>query len=60
MVFVAVPFSAWPDLARELAAALAGKVVIDAGNRYPATAVSHFIADMTLPTIVFVVIDDRS
>ncbi len=35
MVFVAVPFLAWPDLARELAAALAGKVVIDAGNPYP-------------------------
>ncbi len=34
-VFVATPFKAWPDLARDLAAELAGKTVIDAANLYP-------------------------
>lgn len=34
-VFFAIPFSAWPDLAKSLRTALAGKVVIDAANPYP-------------------------
>lgn len=31
-VFVAVPYKAYPDLSKDLASALAGKVVLDAGN----------------------------
>lgn len=31
-VFVAVPYKAYPDLAKDLAASLSGKVVLDAGN----------------------------
>ena len=36
VVFVAVPFGAWPLLAREIGAEIEGKVVADAGNLYPA------------------------
>jgi predicted dinucleotide-binding enzyme len=36
VVFVAVPFGAWPALAREIGAEIEGKVVADAGNLYPA------------------------
>jgi predicted dinucleotide-binding enzyme len=36
VVFVAVPFGAWPELAREIAPEIDGKVVADAGNLYPA------------------------
>ena len=31
-VFIAVPYKAYPDLSKDLAASLAGKVVIEAGN----------------------------
>ncbi|EIZ83969.1 coenzyme F420-dependent NADP oxidoreductase [Methylobacterium sp. GXF4] len=31
-VFVAVPYKAYPDLSKDLASALSGKVVLDAGN----------------------------
>ena len=36
VVFVAVPFGAWPALAREIGPEIDGKVVADAGNLYPA------------------------
>lgn len=36
VVFVAVPFGAWPELAKEIGLEIAGKVVADAGNLYPA------------------------
>jgi predicted dinucleotide-binding enzyme len=36
MIFVAVPFGAWPSLAEEIGWAIAGKIVADAGNLYPA------------------------
>ncbi len=36
VVFVAVPFGAWPALAREVGAEIEGKVVADAGNLNPA------------------------
>lgn len=35
VVFTAVPYGAWPELAATIADAVAGKVVIDAGNPYP-------------------------
>ena len=35
VVFVAVPFGAWPALAREVSAEIEGKIVADAGNLYP-------------------------
>lgn len=35
VVFVAVPYGSWPELAERITAAVAGKVVIDAGNPYP-------------------------
>jgi predicted dinucleotide-binding enzyme len=35
VVFTAVPYGSWPDLARTLGDALAGKVVMDAANPYP-------------------------
>ncbi len=35
VVFAAAPYGAWPEMARELAPLLAGKVVIDAANPYP-------------------------
>lgn len=35
VVFVAVPYGNWPELAGCLGPAVAGKVVIDAGNPYP-------------------------
>ena len=31
-----MPFAAWPALAKEIGAEIAGKVVADAGNLYPA------------------------
>lgn len=34
-VLCATPYGAWPDLAREIAPHVAGKVVIDAANPYP-------------------------
>jgi predicted dinucleotide-binding enzyme len=34
VVFFAIPFSAWPDLAKRLGPQLTGKIVIDAGNPY--------------------------
>src|SRR5579863_2124718 len=36
VVFVAVPFGAWPALAEEIGPELDGKIVADAGNPYPA------------------------
>jgi predicted dinucleotide-binding enzyme len=36
VVFVAVPFGAWPALAKEIGQELEGKVVADAGNLSPA------------------------
>jgi predicted dinucleotide-binding enzyme len=36
VVFVAVPFGAWPALAKEIGPEIEGKVVADAGNLYPA------------------------
>lgn len=36
VVFAAAPYGAWPELARALAPSLAGKVVMDAANPYPA------------------------
>lgn len=36
VVFVAVPFGAWPDLARVIGPEIEGKVVADAGDLYPA------------------------
>lgn len=35
VVIVAIPFAGWPELAENIAAAVEGKVVIDAGNPYP-------------------------
>ncbi len=35
VVLVAVPFGSWPDLARTIGHALAGKVVMDTANPYP-------------------------
>ena len=36
VVFVAVPFGAWPALAKEIGHEIEGKIVADAGNLYPA------------------------
>jgi predicted dinucleotide-binding enzyme len=36
VVVVAVPFGAWPALAKEIGPEIEGKVVADAGNLYPA------------------------
>jgi 8-hydroxy-5-deazaflavin:NADPH oxidoreductase len=36
VIFVAVPFGAWPALASEIGSEIEGKVVADAGNLYPA------------------------
>src|ERR1700682_5568735 len=36
VVFVSVPFGAWPALAREVGAEIEGKVAADAGNLNPA------------------------
>jgi predicted dinucleotide-binding enzyme len=35
VVFVAVPFGAWPELAKEIGGDIEGKIVADAGNLYP-------------------------
>lgn len=35
VIFTATPYGAWPDLAAEIASAVAGKVLIDAANLYP-------------------------
>ena len=35
VLFAAVPFGSWPDIARSVGPALAGKVVMDAANPYP-------------------------
>src|SRR6516165_9967957 len=36
VVFVAVPFGAWPELAEEIGPEIEGKIIADAGNLYPA------------------------
>jgi predicted dinucleotide-binding enzyme len=36
VVFAAAPYGSWPDMAARLASSLAGKVVMDAANPYPA------------------------
>ena len=35
VIFAATPYGAWPDLAADIASAVAGKVLIDAANLYP-------------------------
>jgi predicted dinucleotide-binding enzyme len=35
VIFVAVPFGAWPELAKEIGSDIEGKIVADAGNLYP-------------------------
>jgi predicted dinucleotide-binding enzyme len=35
VIFVAVPFGAWPELAKEIGRDIDGKIVADAGNLYP-------------------------
>jgi predicted dinucleotide-binding enzyme len=35
VVFTAVPYGAWPELAEEIGSVVAGKVVFDAANPYP-------------------------
>ena len=35
VVFTAVPYGAWPDLAKQLAPLLRGKTLLDAANPYP-------------------------
>lgn len=35
VVFCSVPYGAWPDLARQIASHVRGKVVIDSANPYP-------------------------
>jgi predicted dinucleotide-binding enzyme len=44
VVFVAIPFGGWPELAHQLGARLAGKVVIDASN--PVRARDGAVAEM--------------